>query len=135
MEYIELEELRRRRRDQIVRLMEVQDLTEQLRQAVERRDQVSVRVLLSMREPPIRQLQEIEEGIQSYLLTLPEEDAIRGGALLNGAPPETSEEEALSEQQMIYRRALEKTVAADRRVSEGLGGKRSFYKKYLTKEL
>ena len=129
MEYIELEELRRRRRDQIVRLMEVQDLTEQLRQAVERRDQVSVRVLLSMREPPIRQLQEIEEGIQSYLLTLPEEDAIRGGAL------ETSEEEALSEQQMIYRRALEKTVAADRRVSEGLGGKRSFYKKYLTKEL
>ena len=102
----ELEELQRRKKMQIVRLTEVSDLTEQLLLAVERRDQTSVRVLLSMRQTPIQEMQEIENGIQEYLLSLPEADAIRCNALLNGAKAETNEEAAVSEQAEKFRRIL-----------------------------
>ena len=130
MERTELEELQRRKRMQLVRLMEVLDLTDQLQQAVERRDQTSVRVLLSMRQTPIQELQEIENGIQGYLLTLPEEDAIRCNELLQGAAAEMADEALVCEQVEKYRRTLEKVIAADKRLSVGLGGPRSFYKKF-----
>ena len=49
MQAAELEELSRRRREQMVRLMEVSDLTGQLKQALDRNDQVSVNMMLTMR--------------------------------------------------------------------------------------
>lgn len=117
------------KRKQILQLHEVDSLTQQLAQAVDRRDQVSIKLLLSMRQEPISQLQELNDSLHARLESFPEEEAIRMAALLDGAPAETKQEEALVQQVAQYRRLLERITAVDRRISERMGGKKSFYKK------
>ena len=126
MQY-EISELCRRKKDQTVRLRELRELTEQLAEAVERRDEVSARMALSMRQLPLEQVQEIETGIGEYLLTLPEEEAVRLNELLRGGEAHDTFEEELSEQVSQYRRALESVTELDRRISIHVAGKRSFY--------
>ena len=123
-------ELQNRRRRQLILLNEVLDLSTQMLQGMERNDQVSVKILLSMRQDPILKLQEIENGIRSYLLLLPEEDAIRAHELLRGAPSEESGEEALCAQTAQFRRLLENAIKLDKRLSLGLSGKSSFYNNF-----
>ena len=132
MGQIELEELFKRKKLQTIRLLEVAETTRRMSEAMGRRDDVSVRMLLGERELPIRQLQEIEEGINEYILTLPEDEAIRYTELLRGAAPATDEEKLLTDQVMQYLRALESTVEQDKQLSVRLGGKRSFYQKFKT---
>jgi hypothetical protein len=126
----ELEELRKRKKDQTVKLLEVADVTRQIAEAADRRDELSVQLLLGERERPMRELSEIEDGIRAYLPELPQAQAIRLDALLHGAAPETEAEAALAEQTAQYRRQLESVVALDRQLSVRLGGSRSFYKKF-----
>ena len=127
----ELQELCRRKRDQLVRLMEISDLTREMQTAAERRDEVSLNMLLSMREAPLRQMQEIEQGIQDYLLTLPEDEAILYSDLLSGEEKaEEPEEEPLCEQVAKYHRLLASVIEMDKRMSLHLGGKQSFYKTF-----
>ena len=127
----ELQELCKRKRDQIVLLMEVSNLTREMQVAADRRDEVSLNMLLSMREAPLHQLQELEEGIQNYLLTLPEDDASLYHDLLLGIEEaEEPEEEPLCEQVAKYRRLLESVIEMDKRMSLRLGGNQSFYKKF-----
>ena len=130
MGFPELEELRKRKRDQTARLMEVSDLTRQIDQALDRKDQVSVQMLLHMREIPIRQMAEIDEGIREYLVGLPEEDAIRYHALLMGDEEGVGDEVPFCDQVDRYLDLLDQVVEADRRVSLRLGGNRSFYKTF-----
>lgn len=130
MERYELGELHRRRRKQTVKLMEVADLTKQLAQAVDRNDEVSVKMLLSMRQEPVLQLHEMEMALREYLLGLPEESAIRLNELLNGAPAQTPEENPLCEQTAQYRRLLKSTLAADKLLNTRLCGNQSFYSKF-----
>ena len=125
-----LEELWRRKKAQTIRLMEVADLTRQILAAAERRDQVSVDMLLSMRADPVQRLTEQEAGLQRFLESLPRPDAIRAAELLKGAPPGNPGEAQLSEQVGQYRRLLESTIEMDRRLSIRIGGERSFYKKF-----
>ena len=125
-----LEELWRRKKAQTIRLMEVSDLTRQILVAAERRDEVSVSMLLSMREEPVNRAAAIETECREYLLTLPREDAIRAAELLNGAPPDNPDEIQLYEQLGQYRRLLESVVEMDRRLSLRMGGEHSFYKKF-----
>ena len=127
-----LEELWRQKKAQAVRLMEVADLTRQILQAAERRDEVSVTMLLSMREEPITRLQETDAALREYLRTLSREDAIRAAELLNGAPSESPEEARLCEQVGQCRRLLESAVETDSRLSVRMGGQRSFYKMFRT---
>ena len=121
MERADLEELFQRRRVQMLRLMEVADLTAQLAQALDRRDQVSVTLLLSMREEPLHLLEEMERDLRAHLLDLPQQDAIRANELLRGAQAETEER---------YRRLLESVSAQDRQLSLRIGGARSFYRTF-----
>lgn len=130
MEQYHLASLCQWKKQQMVKLMEVSDLTEQLAQAVERRDQASISMLLSMREEPIRQLQEIETSIQEYLPTLPSEEAIRCAELLKGEAAQTPGEEPLALQVAQDRRLLEQIQKLDEKTSVTLGGKQSFYRKY-----
>ena len=130
MERADLEELCQRRRVQMLRLMEVADLTAQLAQALDRRDQVSVTLLLSMREEPLHLLEEMERDLRAHLLDLPQQDAIRANELLRGAQAETEEEAALCEQTARYRRLLESVSAQDRQLSLRIGGARSFYRTF-----
>ena len=130
MERAELEELWQRRRIQILRLMEVSDLTGQIAQALDRRDEVSITVLLSMREDPLRRLTELEQDLRSHLLTLPPEDAIRARELLDGAAAETEEEGRVRDCSAQFRRLLESVTAQDRQISLRMGGQRSFYRMF-----
>jgi hypothetical protein len=130
MDLLILEELWRRQKAQAIRLMEAADLTRQILVAAEHRDQISVEMLLSMREEPLRKLEQMDAALRAYLQTLAREDAVRAAELLNGAAPDAPDETRLCEQIGQYRRLLESTMEMDRRLSVRLGGERSFYKMF-----
>ncbi len=120
-------ELIQQKKKQAVKLHEIEDYTVQLAQALDCKDNVSIKMVLTMRQEPILRIGEIEEEIQAWLGSLPEETAIKYNGLLEGSEPENSEEAALSEQVKINRRLLERIVALDKRLSLRMGGKRSYY--------
>ena len=126
----ELEELCRRKKEETVKLLGIADVTRQIAEAVERRDEVAAQMLLGEREAPVRELHELEEGVRAYLLEVPEAEAIRLSELLRGAEAETEEEKLLAEQSAQFRRILESVIAIDKQLSVRLGGNQSFYKKY-----
>lgn len=123
----ELETLRLKQNNEYLKLLEVAKLTEDLAQAIDSRDEVVVRMLLTERETLLLQLQEMDLSVREGLLNQPEADAIRLSALLNGAEAQTPEEEALSAQVVKKQQLLEKINLMDKRISTRLGGKRSFY--------
>ncbi len=118
------------KRKQMIRLNEVEDLTKQLGQALDRRDEVSVKMIIAMRQEPILRLEEIEGEIRGRLESVPEETAIRLAELLNGAEPDTPEEDALSAQVEKNRRLLERIVSLDKLISARVGGRYSFYRTF-----
>ena len=130
MDIRELEELFRRKRSQSLLLNETADLTKQLKEALDRRDQVAVQMVMRMREAPLQEMREVEDGIEAYLLSLPEPSAIRGKALLNGGAAEDAAEKPLCEEVAQYRRLLESVIKRDRDISIRLGGNKSFYNKF-----
>lgn len=127
MESRELEELRQRKRRQSLLLIETSDLTKEIEEALDRKDEVSLRMLMEMREAPLQGMRELEEGIEAYLLTLPEASAIRGKALLRGSGAEEGAEGPLCEEVAKFRRLLDTVIERDRRISIRLGGDKSFY--------
>lgn len=110
-------------------LMEVQDLTRQLAESLDRNDQVSARMLIAMRQDPIRRLTEVDAGEKGRLASLPEEDRARAADLRQGRPPEEDGEAVFQEQAGKTRRLLEQVVELDRRVSTRMAGEQSFYHK------
>lgn len=125
-----LEELFLKSRLLYVKLVEFEDLTTQLAEAVDRRDEVSVQMLLNMRGEPAHQLQEVDEQLRRRLLELPEDDAIRAREILEGAGQQTPEEAQLCGQVMQNRRLLQRCKEMDKRISLRMGGNKSFYKKF-----
>jgi len=125
-----LDELYLWKKQQMTLLVEIMDLTGQLSEAVGRRDSVSVNMLVSMRQDPIRQAEELENRAREFLLTLPEETAIRLNGLLNGDEGETPEEQRLAGQAAQNRRLLKRIQELDQSTSLQLGGNRSFYRKF-----
>ena len=73
-------------------LSEALDLTGQIGEALDRSDQVSVRMLVAMRQDPIRHLEEINQTALDRRESLAEEDQERVKALLAGAEGRTAEE-------------------------------------------
>jgi len=128
----ELAELCQWKKQQMLKLIDASDLTVQLVDAVDRRDQASVSMLLNMRGEPIRQAEELEARVQERLRALPEEEAVRYGQLLRGEEARTPEEEPLARQAAQNRRVLEKLQELDRKTSLRLGGNSSFYRKFRT---
>ena len=124
-----LQSLQMSKRKAYRKLVEVMDLTEQLAQAVERRDEVSTKMLLGMRQDPLIALQEIEETVRRSVLAQPEGDARRLSVLLRGDPAEEEDgdESALREICERNRRELDRIAQLDRRISLKMGGKRSYY--------
>ncbi len=125
-----LDELYLWKKRQMALFVEILDLTEQLDEAVGRRDAVSVNMLLSMREEPLQQAKELEDQAREYVLSLPEEAAIRVSGLLSGEKAEVPEEEQLADQVARNSRLLEKLRALDKKVSLQMGGSRSFYRTF-----
>ncbi len=65
-------------------LGEIIDLSQQLADAVNREDQITVQMLLGMREEPIQKLAETKELLMRQILEADPEDSERLRALLNG---------------------------------------------------
>lgn len=79
-------------------LTEVQDVTRQLAESLDRNDQVSARMLIAMRQDPIRQLAEVDNSEKLRLGTFSEANRDRVKALCQGEPPREDGERIFSEQ-------------------------------------
>jgi len=130
MGMLELEELRKRKKDEVVKLIEVADVTRQVAEAVERNDAVAAQMLLNEREQPVRALKEMEEELRAYIVEQPEAEAIRLNELMRGAEAETDEEKPLVEQVAQFRWLLASVQAMDEQLSVRMGGNQSYYKKF-----
>lgn len=108
-------------------LSEVQDITRELLDAVDRQDQVSVRLFLSMRQEQINQLRDQKELLKKQCGGLPEEEGDLLRQILSGKKPAGVEGEALSLQVERNRALLERTLQADKALSRRLAGRESFY--------
>ena len=110
-------------------LSEVMDLSRQMGEAMDRNDQVSTRMLVAMRQDPIRQLTEVEHSGKLRLTVLAPEDRETVAALRKGAGPQDDGQRIFQEHAGKTRRLLEQIVELDRRVSLRMAGENSFYTK------
>ncbi len=125
-DWLELTVLERKKYNYLV---ELQDLTGQLAESLDRNDQVSVRMLVAMRQDPVRLLAEVDNSGKVRRAALSEEDRRRTGELLKEGQPRDDGERVFLEQAQKTRRLLEQVVAMDRRVSMKMAGENSFYHK------
>ena len=108
-------------------LSEVQDITRELLDAVDRQDQVSVRLFLSMRQEQINQLRDQKELLKKQRGGRPKEEGDLLRQTLSGKKPAGVEGEGLSLQVERNRARLERTLQADKALSRRLAGRESFY--------
>lgn len=108
-------------------LSEVMDLSKQLAEVMDRNDDVSVRLMIAMRQEPLLKLQELQRVADLRREDLSPEDRERVSALSRGAAPQGEEETTYQNQAGSARRLLERIVELDERLNRRLGGKNSFY--------
>ena len=108
-------------------LSEVLDLTGQMGAALDRNDQVSLKMLISMRQEPILCLEDLNQTIRVRRQELPPEDQERVTALLSGASPRNDGENTFSQQAATVSRLLARVVELDRRINLRLTGDASVY--------
>lgn len=103
-------------------LNEVEDITQQMGEAIDRNDQVSVQMLLAMREEPLEKLQAADRAVREQLEALPEESR-ELAALLNGGPPQSGErmQQMLCDQVATNRRRLKQIMERDTLLGQRLG--------------
>lgn len=123
-EWLELTVLEKKKYNHLV---EIQDVTRQLAEGLDRNDQVSVRMLVAMRHDPIRLLAEADNSGKMRMAAMPEEDQERVRELTGGAEPRDDGERVFREQASKTRRLLEQVVSLDERVSVRMAGDSSFY--------
>ena len=111
-------------------LTEVMELTQDLSDAVQRQDQVTVQMFLSMRQEPINQLKEYRSLQRKRCASLPEEECAALWKVLTGKGADgTGQLQDLEKVVGQNQSLLERIQQADRQVSVRLGGKKSFYSK------
>ena len=111
-------------------LTEVMELTQDLSDAVQRQDQVTVQMFLSMRQEPINQLKEYRSLQRKRCAALPEEESAALWKVLTGKGADgTGQLQDLEKVVGQNQSLLERIQQADRQVSVSLGGKKSFYSK------
>ena len=125
-DWLDLTVLERRKYNLLVERM---DLSQQLGEAMDRGDDVSVRLLVAMRQEPILGLEEVKKAIENRLGSLPTEERERVLALAGGAAPEGEGETTYVNQVGSARRLLERVLEFDRRLNRRLAGENSFYGK------
>lgn len=108
-------------------LNEVQDLSQQLAEAIDRDDRVSVEMLTGMRREPIDKLLSAEDVLADLASSLPPEEGARLLALLGGAPARAAEEKPLAELVGSNRRRLTQVLDLDKRLNQKLTREHSVY--------
>lgn len=112
-------------------LTELEELTQELSQAVSRGDKVSIRMFLSMRRDPLNQMAQHQAAVRRQYAALPPEDARLLRVLLEDpSPPVCAGSEELVRQAARNRTILERIVKTDRKISQHLAGGASFYTKH-----
>ena len=110
-------------------LNDVMDLSQQLATAMDRNDQVSVRMLVAMRQDPLTQLEEVKNNLSRRLLEFSPDDQDLAHRLLQGEAGSSPREQAVADQSNVNRRLLERIIELDRRLNHRLTGDKSYYKK------
>lgn len=110
-------------------LLEVEDMTRQLADALDRNDQVIIRMLVALRQDPLLQLEEVDQGERQRKAALTQADQAQIQALLQSQTPRYDGEEVFLEQAGRTRRLLERVVELDRRINLRMAGDHSFYQK------
>lgn len=109
-------------------LNEVMDVSRQLAEAMDRNDQVTIQMLVSMREEPVYKLRQARRVLKEQLDALEPETARRLAQLLNGEEAETEAEAPLAAQIGVNRRLLEQILELDRVLNRRLTREKSVYK-------
>ena len=112
-------------------LNELEDLTRQLGESIDRSDRVSTEMIIAMREEPLAKLQAADQALREQLEALPDQDeAKRLAAMLNGGPPEEPNEQMqqmLCSQVAANNRRLKLVRELDRMLNQRLGREQSAY--------
>lgn len=105
-------------------LSEIYDLTQQMADALNRDDEVSFSMLLSMRQEPILKMQESDRILKGLRDNISGEIAERWKAIENGDDARTQEETLFKQQMSQNGRMIEKIVPFDKRVFAMLSNKK-----------
>ena len=109
------------------KLGEIMDLTGQMSEALDRRDQVTIQLLLAMRQEPIDQMRQADESLKEKQVHLSDDDQARLEEILTGGAVLEGYERMVAEQAGANQRLLERVIDLDRRVNRRLGGDDSCY--------
>ena len=106
-------------------LNELEDVTRQLGEAIDRNDQVSMQMLVAMREDPLEKLQAADVAVRDQLEALGDGDqAAALAGILNGGPPLQPGErtqQMLCDQVAANRRRLKQIMELDRVLNQRMG--------------
>lgn len=105
-------------------LIQIDDLTQQMSDALNRDDEVSFQMLLSMRQEPILYLKESDKILFDLKSELPQNIVKRWQELENNAEPIGQEETLFKQQINQNRRLLERIVPFDNRILTVLKNKK-----------
>lgn len=108
-------------------LNEIMDLSRQLAEALDRNDQVTVQMVVSMREDPIKRLRRARAALEEQRDSLDPEARARLAALLNGSPAKTKAEEPLAGQVGVNQRLLTQVLDLDKILNQKLTREKSIY--------
>ena len=108
-------------------LSEVMDISEQLAEALDRDDRVTVQMLVDMRAEPIRKLQVVRQALREQVAGLDGAAGERMSALLRGESASDSEEAPLEAQVASNQRLLKRVLELDERLNRRLTGDKSIY--------
>lgn len=124
-DWLDLAVLERRKHNY---LGEVLELSRQMGEALDRGDQISLNMLVALRQEPILQLEELKELIDTRWEELSPEGQERINRLLRTKDACGDAERTFLDQAEGARRLLQQVLELDRRVNVRLGGSVSFYK-------
>ena len=108
-------------------LTEVEDLTTQMAQALDRNDSVAVRMLMAMREDPLRKMAQAREALLQQLEQLGQEDGLHLRSILNGGAVSDPAEKGLADQVAMNNRLMERVKELDRQVNRKITRDKSIY--------
>lgn len=110
-------------------LTELLELTNELSEAIQRQDQVSVQLFLSMRQEPLEQLRVYDARLRRLCSLLPQAEGAQLRQVLNGQSGGTAATQGLEQTVRQNRQLLEQITRIDERINRRMGGKKSFYEK------
>ena len=112
-------------------LNEVEDLTKQMDSVLDRSDQVSLQMLIDMREDPLGKLQAADQALRDQLELLTDKlEAAQLASMLNGglpADPDQRTQQKLCEQVAVNNRRLKRIIEMDQRLNQRLARDNSAY--------